>query len=173
MQHKQVLWKWVGAGLAGVLLLIGCGSPQKTSYAAGESLAAITNTSGYNFLAWEAGTRVLMVYNGAYEKENCASSTELKSTKAINQCRIVFDDGTLVTWQITALDNQPTELIINETNYPLPETGNLVIIHAQNGNIQVQQQQRELGEIDFSAKALDAWLKAEPLTAPIVFPEKP
>lgn len=171
MGRKQLVWRWVGAGLAGVLLLIGCGKLQKTSYAAGESLAAITNTSGYNFLAWDAGMRVLIVYDGIYEKEDCETSMEINSSKAFNRCRIVFDDGTIVGWQIKAIDNQPIELMINETNYPLPEAGNLVIIHAQNGVIRVEQQQRELGEINFSAKALDAWIKADPLIAPIVFPE--
>ncbi|GAA5528307.1 hypothetical protein [Herpetosiphon gulosus] len=171
MQRKQLFWHWAGAGLAGVLLLVGCGRLQKTSYAAGQSLAAITPTSGYNFLAWDAGMRVLIVYDGIYEKEDCESSMEINSSKAINRCRIVFDDGTIVVWQITALDNQPIELIINETNYPLPEADNLVIIHTQNGAIQVEQQQRKLGEINFTAKAIDAWIKADPLTAPIVFPE--
>ena len=171
MQQKRLSWNWVGAGLAGVLLLTGCGSPQKISYAAGNSITSNTNISGYNFLDWQAGMRVLMVYDGAYQKEDCESSMELKGTTAINQCRIVFNDGTIVVWRIVTDDGKSAELIINETSYRIPEAGNLVVIHPENGVIQVQQRQRELTTISFTEKSIDAWLKADPLIAPIVFPK--
>jgi len=112
-----------------------------------------------------------MVYDGAYQKEDCESSMELKGTTAINQCRIVFNDGTIVVWRIVTDDGKSAELIINETSYRIPEAGNLVVIHPENGVIQVQQQQRELTTISFTEKSIDAWLKADPLIAPIVFPK--
>ncbi|XSG77588.1 hypothetical protein ACP8Y2_11340 [Herpetosiphon llansteffanensis] len=114
----------------------------------------------------------MLVYTQAYTQQDCESTMAFNTPGGTNYCRMSFSDGTVVVWRISTNDGQIAELVMNETSYQLSNSENLLIIQPQQGAIEVKQHQRDLTDISLNNAGVEDWLKAEPLTAPIIFPEE-
>lgn len=148
------LWVFIIAGI-----LLGC-SPKSTPPGANSVYGGL-DVARFSYHYWEEGLAILIWHNFTYGGEGCSGSGSTEDPVYRLVCDVESADGQSFSWKMHTQDGIKADMWIDDESYDLSQ-GNMFLVRAQDGGIQVGQYQRDSSKLEPTVENINALSTSDP-----------
>ena len=145
--------------------VISC-SPKSTPPGA-NSIYGGVDVARFSYHYWEEGLAILIWHDFAYGGEGCLGSGSTEDPFYRLVCDVEGADGQSFSWKVHTQNGQTADMWIEDQSYDLSQ-GNLFLVKVQDGEIQVEQYQRDFSVFEPTVETINALSKSDPDVADFI-----
>lgn len=146
-------------------LLTSC-APKSTPPGANSIYSSVDPTH-FSYHYWTEGLAILVWHDFTSGGEGCTGTGSTEDPVYRLICDVSSADGESFSWRVQTEDGVTTEMWIDDQRYD-PARGNLFLVHAQDGVLQVEQYPRDFSTLDPSVEAVSALSTSDPDVASFI-----
>jgi len=139
--------------------LIGC-SPKSTPPGA-NSVGGVLEEAVFSYHYWEEGLAILIWHDFTYGGEGCSGTGSTEDPVYRLECTVESMDGRSFSWQVHSRDGITADMWIEDQPYNLAQ-GTMFLVKAQDGELQVEQIQRDFSGLEPSVESISALADSDP-----------
>jgi len=144
-----------------VLLSLGLISCFRSSTPPAPDMAGgVYEYAGYEFFHWQEGLDI-MIWHDAISSGTCNSSGTTDNDTHLVQCQAASENGFDFFWQIETNDGRTAQFSINNQPFNLAD-GTVFLVTTADGQVNIQQLQRDLASIEANDPSITAYSLADP-----------
>lgn len=154
--QTRIIWVWL---LLIASFVISC-SPKSTPPGANTIYGGV-DEARYSYHYWEEGLAILFWHDFVRGEEGCTGSGSTEDPVYRLQCDVKSGDGRSFSWKVHTQDGVTADMWIEDQSYDLSQ-GNMFLVSAGDGGLQVEQFQRDFSKLEPSNDAISALAGNDP-----------
>jgi hypothetical protein len=154
--RPRFFWVW----LLLIAIFVGGCSPKSTPPGANSTYGGV-DEARYSYHYWEEGLAILFWLDSVRGGEGCSGSGSTEDPVYRLECNVELGDGRSFSWEVHTRDGVTADMWIDGQRYDLSQ-GNMFLVDAGEGELHVEQFQRDFSTLEPSNDAISALASNDP-----------